>query len=967
MKRFIVFDRQLQPLFDLDGRITEAMRYERINGEHKLDVKTTQPLEEGLRILVRDGTLKWREWVVDEPDEHKQDYDIVEGSYGCTWSVQYDLSTVSGGELWPGTYTPITAGAALAMVLAVQSRWEVGRVTVTGTAGTSLFDGSVWDYLGKLVEVWGGEMEPRIVVDSSLGVTHRYVDWLAHVGSETATRRFDYGEDCTRIRRRPKPGPRYCGIRPRGGSTATDQDGVDYSNRVGIEEEPSCEGHDLGSPYLYDLAAKDDFKRPDGHGGYEYPTLTVTYDSEDPEEILGLAQVDLHTYTRPEVSYEADVLQFAAAGMDAHGVALGDYVHVVDRKFGVAPLRLEARVMKVRVSMLDESDIKLTIGSFNRLEETIGELVRATTQGIERRIGTIEAGGTIVYLNELLQQLNDELNVLGGHTYIVDGYGLISYDIAVDDPLIGYNSSTGTWASHVTQIMGGGIRIANSKKPSFSGINDWNWRTLIVSGHIASELVTAVQITAGFIGNANGSFFLDLENDALSIGNSAQIGGRTVTSTLSKLDTADSNATQALSDASNAAKVATNYLTFNQTNGLDVGYNGTSAKTRVNGSGVTIYDEGGNDAFNAATGAVRVGRTGSNARVMVSTSDIKQYINNVIRFVLDSTGLDLRDSSGTSTAKFGTTTRIGYAADYHAVLNDDSFELVDDDGKTVFSVGFVQVAGSGSLAVVTSAMLFGLGLLTASDWQTVLGKYNVKDSSSKYALIVGGGSSSSRKNIFTLDWNGSLNTGRSTRFESTNMYSAASVTGNTNLLFIDDSSEDYGAISPRVTGGGSVWSSSTKYGMRFTGGKSGSRNYIDILTSMDGTKYYELGSPEAFRNALGMVSTSTTAGWEDNADNSGSIGIVYFTKTSFTMRKIFGRFCQFYLSGKAGVDVSSGGSLTLGTLPAGYRPTLQIGVDAHSLTRRATIGTGGAVTIQTSAAISNGATITVSGVFISAS
>ena len=752
MKRFIVFD--------LDGRITEAMRYERINGEHKLDVKTTQPLEEGLRILTRDGTLKWREWVVDEPDEHKQDYDIVEGSYGCTWSVQYDLSTVSGGELWPGTYTPITAGAALAMVLAVQSRWEVGRVTVTGTAGTSLFDGSVWDYLGKLQEVWGGEIEPRIEVDSN-GVTHRYVDWLEHVGNSQATRRFDYGEDCTGISRKPPVGPMCCRIVPRGGRDATDEDGISYSERVGVEEEPYSSGdgwvHDAGSIWIRDTDAEQNFRTPNPDGTWHYPELVVTYDTDDPEELVWLASADIHKYTRPVPTYEADVLQFAAAGMDAHGVALGDVVHIVDKKFGDAPLRIEARVVEMTVNELDESDVRLVIGEATQGIEAAFKSMRSAIDAAEERARRVEGGGTIVYLQNLLDEINAQIAADGGYTYLVGGQGSITYDKAVADPTIG------TEATKVTQIKGGGIRIADEKKPSFSGIEDWVWKSLIVAGHIAAELVTAAHITAGYIGSPNDAVFLDFDNHVFEIGNATTIGDTTVgellqdvasagidtieygtsassataptswsttaptsvakgswlwirttykngttsttkayagtdgqngqdgadgsdgqdgadgigiasvipqyylstsntsatggswsstpptwsadhyiwtrnfitwdsnpvrTSTTDEvydaaLTQANQQAAQAIADAAEAAKVATNYLTFNRQDGLDVGYDGTNAKTRINGSGIELFDANNvSTLFAGKSGSnsiVRVGRASGSGNVIASS------------------------------------------------------------------------------------------------------------------------------------------------------------------------------------------------------------------------------------------------------------------------------------------------------------------------------------------------------------
>lgn len=541
-KRFAVLSRQDVPLFDLDVDAMAgegAVRMERLKGEHKLDVTTTQKLDEGMRILSRDGTLKWREWCVDEPqDDH--DADGMLHAYGCTWSMQYDLATVNGGELWPGTYSPITAGAALAMVLGVQSRWEVGNVTVTGTAGTSLYDGQVWDYLGILQEVWGGEMEPRIEVGAD-GVVHRYVDWLAHVGQTEATRRFDFGEDCTSIHRKEAPGPRFCRVVPRGGRDAQDADGIRYSDRCGVDEEPYREDatgefvHPANAYYIEDTVAAQLFRTPDGAGGWHYPEKVVCYDLDlagDQEELLNKAMAEVADHTRPKTTYEADVLQFVAAGMDAHGVALGDEVQIVDKKFGDVALRLQARIVEMTVNELDETDVHLVIGEPNAdLASSFKSLVKSIDSA-EGRAREIQAGGTIAYVESLLDAINAQIAADGGYTYLVNGQGNITYDKAVANPFIGAE------ATQVTQMKGGSLRFANSKKPAFQDIDDWDWKTVITSEGFLGLAATIAAITTGFIGSSDNVVFIDLDNRRMQIGNAATLGGRTVQQLLSDVDSA---------------------------------------------------------------------------------------------------------------------------------------------------------------------------------------------------------------------------------------------------------------------------------------------------------------------------------------------------------------------------------------------------------------------------------------------
>lgn len=55
-----------------------------------------------------------------------------------------------------------------------------------------------------------------------------------------------------------------------------------------------------------------------------------------------------------------------------------------------------------------------------------------------------------------------------------------------------------------------------------------------------------------------------------------------------------------------------------------------------------------------------------------------------------------------------------------------------------------------------NSLTSGTHLINSTVSSTVLGKYNVEDIDSSYALIVGGGNSNKRSNIFTLDWSGNI-------------------------------------------------------------------------------------------------------------------------------------------------------------------------------------------------------------------
>lgn len=525
MRRIMVFDRFDTPLFELaEGDVFELTRTEQVNGEHALTITTTRQLEQGNRILLQDDRSVWREYVVYGVDALHDAGERPIGTYYCTWSVQPDLMGTRVSRM-PGTETPVAAGVALDAVLSGTSRWVRGTVTRTATGGASMYDTDGWDAMSTLVETWGGEVSTTIEIGST-GVTARKVDLYDKMGDQAAKRRFDFGADLSSIRRTIADGPLYCRITPRGKGEQTDTGG--YGRKITIE---SVNG---GKDYLEKASMVDLAKLPDGSGGWEYPTLEIENgDMETPAELKAWAQSVLDDYTLPRITYEVDVLQLAREGIDMQGVSLGDAVHIVDRKFGEG-LRLSGRVVAMTVDELSGKTSQLTIGYIDNgltgMFDSLGRQVSRVTEVVQQMNGGTLS--TADYLSRLLDRINTEINATGGYTYITEGQGIRTYDTAVSDPLVGSE------ANAVVEVKGGTVRIANSRTAQGA----WEWKTVFTSGHIAANLVTAANLTAGYIGNASGSYW-DLDNDILQIASTAGVGDRTVLEVLAGLYESISNVT----------------------------------------------------------------------------------------------------------------------------------------------------------------------------------------------------------------------------------------------------------------------------------------------------------------------------------------------------------------------------------------------------------------------------------------
>ena len=514
MERILLFDRQDRPLGELPPNDVFALiRTERVNGEHSLKITTTKVLQKGWRILVCDSRQKWREFVVYGTDALHDSGEKPFGDYYCVWSLQPDLMGTRVSAM-PGVQTPCTAAVALAAALGGTLRWSAGAVTNASTGGASMYDTDGWSALSILLANWGGEIDTTIEVGLD-GVVARKVDLYALQGDQDAKRRYDFGADIKSIRRKIPDGPLYCRITPRGMGEETEEG---YGRKITIA--PVNDGKDyLENSDMVDLA-----KLPDGQGGWEYPTIEIENgDCKTPQELLDWSLPLVNDYTIPKITYEIDVLQLAQEGVDMHGVSLGDAIHAVDRKFGDG-LRVSGRVLQTVVNLLDEADMQITVGNIAEdLASMIGSL-ETRLSAVTDTLTVIAGGmGAADYYSNLLAHLNAQINATGGYTYITEGEGIRCYDHSVTDPLVGAE------ATKAVEMKGGSIRIADTK--TAQGV--WEWKTVFVSGKIASEVLSASNITTGALrvedANHNAVFIADMDAGTVQMaGDAITIGQRTL-------------------------------------------------------------------------------------------------------------------------------------------------------------------------------------------------------------------------------------------------------------------------------------------------------------------------------------------------------------------------------------------------------------------------------------------------------
>lgn len=526
--RIIRHDLKGRPLGELSSADTfAAMRTEEINGQHSLSITTFVRLQKNERILLRDAMGKWREYVVKGTDENHSSGRNAIGTYYCVWSLQHDFELLSIENKRPGV-SGGAVGAHNALSALIDGtgtkRWQVGTVSVTTSGGLSMYRESAWKALSDIVSEFGGEVDAEIEV-GPMGVVSRKVCLHDSIGDAIPHRRFDYGHDMVSIRRTVADDPVYCRIIPLGkGDDLGDDDASTNGRRITIE---SVNG---GIPYLQNDDAAEVFRVPDGQGGWEYPTTYVTEDSiKTPSELKAWGLAHLDDYTVPKVTYTGELSQFAAAGMDAHGVSLGDAVQCVDKAFYEdSSLRVQGRITKIVVDELDPRSCSLTVGY---LSDGFAGMMGGLAGSISGIAGVVSAmnGGTMStedYLSRLIDRINSEINATGGYTYLKPGKGLWVYDRAEDDN-----------PRQVVRIMGGSISIANSKDAQ----GNWNWQTMLTGKDgILASAVTAAHITAGTIKSHNGNISMNLDTGDVIFkrGNISSLDGKSTWNlTTGKLET----------------------------------------------------------------------------------------------------------------------------------------------------------------------------------------------------------------------------------------------------------------------------------------------------------------------------------------------------------------------------------------------------------------------------------------------
>ena len=177
------------------------------------------------------------------------------------------------------------------------------------------------------------------------------------------------------------------------------------------------------------------------------------------------------------------------------------------------------------------------------------------------------------------------------------------------------------------------------------------------------------------------------------------------------------------------------------------------------------------------------------------------------------------------------------------------------------------------------------GTIAASEAQTALGRYNIKDQNGSYAVIVGNGTdANNRSNCLAIGWDTKTWVAIDPSSQSQFLTMNASANSGVEVGTDDDNGDAYvGVVQLRDKNG--YWMG--RYGARTANGSNyaflGVRNrkadgtdvtnYINLIVDKNGAVRYGLSSPSAFRAALSLGEMPTAVNKTTSVASGSNVNV----------------------------------------------------------------------------------------------
>lgn len=423
-------------------------------------------LEKGNCLVWRDEFGAWH--------EHKVTSCTTEHVNGTVYQVVYAENSIVELMLkYIDDQRSYKASNAAALTKCLNgTRWTTGTVDAMGNGDVNFYHTSVYDGIVDINDTWGGDISTTITVGSN-GVTARRVNHERQRGTDSGLI-FTYGFDADSIERMEEMDNVYTRIHVFGKGEETETGG--YGRRITFAEIND------GKDYVEDNVAREKWGIPGTSGGKEHSEGTFVFDQvTDKSLLLELAYEKLEEVKKPRVTYKANVIVLANAGMDFKNAKTGDTVNIRDK---VIDERLSGRFIRVRRYIVGTRPTEVTLGNIVR---TISDVIREQNdvlKSLNNRSASWDgaAGANGQWLQDMIDNLNEAMNAVGGYVYWEPGEGITVYDKPQDQN-----------PTMAIQLKGGGFRIANSKKSN----GEWDWRTFGTGDGFTADLINVGVLQCG--------------------------------------------------------------------------------------------------------------------------------------------------------------------------------------------------------------------------------------------------------------------------------------------------------------------------------------------------------------------------------------------------------------------------------------------------------------------------------------
>lgn len=492
IEQFILQDKDNQTIgYILNDELVQAVRDEQLNGAHTFAFelynkhKYIESIVRHNRILFKDATRnKWYEFIIMSIEKDDLTTKATcESSIYDTISCFVELVEFNGNIITTGLKKILDAAEP-------KSAWQVGTSDIQGyyslQATKTNLKSLIWQYLDNV----SGHIEERIEVTGGQ-IIGRYIDILLSRGEDRGKTIYD-DREINQISVTAPENSIYTAAFGYGASEDFDEDGETEQLDFSSIEWSTANGDPVDKPMGQKwVGLPDSYKEQYGLlvNGERKHRMTVYEDSDIniTGELLRKTYDSLLANIEDNTEYSIKAVDMKALGFETEEMRLGDTIGVVINQINT---KLKAKIIRYVENYLEPEKNDFELANY--------------AQGFTSRMSAVESNLKMIksisqatankFLNNLLEQWNKEINALGGYVYSEDGKGISTYNAVKES------------ATQVTQLLGGALRIANSKT---SG--EWDWRTAITGDGIIADAIYTGLLT----GN---SFELNLDSGTVKIG-----------------------------------------------------------------------------------------------------------------------------------------------------------------------------------------------------------------------------------------------------------------------------------------------------------------------------------------------------------------------------------------------------------------------------------------------------------------